>query len=215
MAHELRTPLGAIGGYAELLELGVHGPVTPAQVDGLGRIRHNQQLMVSLLNAFMSFAEADAGEVPLALESVDLDDALKRVQRELSPRARERGIAIVIPQDGARRVRADADALPALLHELLLDAVESAAGTTVRVSADGGHGKWTVTVQSAGDGIALEAADAVFDPFSRVARSNRPSASRHALSLPHARVLARAMGGDVTARPDPLERLITLDLPAA
>lgn len=216
MAHELRTPLGAIGGYAELLELGVHGPVTPAQADGLGRIRRNQQLMVSLLSAFMAYAEAAEGDLPLALESIDLDDALARTRLGLSARAIERSVAIDLPLAGARRVRADVEALSALLHELLLDAVESALpGTAVRVTFHGGHGKWSVTVESSGEGIVTEATDAVFDPFSRVARSNRPSASRHALSLPHARVLARAMSGEITARPDALDRVVTLDLPAA
>lgn len=227
MAHELRTPLGAIGGYAELLELGVHGPVTPSQIDGLRRIRHNQQLMVALLNAFMSYAESAAGDVSRNPEALDVHRIAADGVRDAAGRASERRVRIEWQPDGdgdgdsasAARgnesvVLADRDALEALVRELLTDAVESAAPDgTVQIAMRTREGQVSLVLRTSNDPIAESAADAVFDPFSRVAKSNRPSASRHALSLPHARILARSMRGDVVATPDPVDRLVTLHLP--
>ncbi len=219
MAHELRTPLGAIGGYAELLELGVHGPVTPAQVDGLHRIRNNQQLMVSLLSAFMSYAEAAVGTTPLEVEPLPLHDFLLEAVDGVSARAAERRVAVFAPldSDGASMtVRADRAALETLLQELMLDAVESAAPEgIVQILARIRDGHVLVEWSTPHEPIGAAAADAVFEPFSRTAKSNRPSASRHALSLPHARILARAMAGDVQATPHATDRLVTLQLPSA
>lgn len=56
-AHELRTSLTAIGGFKQLLELEVHGPVSPAQASALERIHVNQQNAVMLITQFMQQAE--------------------------------------------------------------------------------------------------------------------------------------------------------------
>jgi signal transduction histidine kinase len=49
MSHQLRTPLNVIAGYTELLELGVHGPTTPAQRDALARIQRSQRELHSII----------------------------------------------------------------------------------------------------------------------------------------------------------------------
>lgn len=50
MSHELRTPVNAIGGYVQLIEMGVHGPVTEAQGAALERIAKAQQHLLRLIN---------------------------------------------------------------------------------------------------------------------------------------------------------------------
>src|SRR5215207_7297975 len=94
LAHELRTPLGAIGGQAELMELGVHGPVTPAQRDALERIRRNQQLMVSLITSFMSYAEVATGSAVLHPEPVRMHAAIDRAVDDNAQRAHARSVRI-------------------------------------------------------------------------------------------------------------------------
>ncbi len=56
-AHDLRTPLAAIGGFVQLLEIGAHGSVTAAQSAALERIRVNQEKAVALITEFMENAE--------------------------------------------------------------------------------------------------------------------------------------------------------------
>jgi signal transduction histidine kinase len=217
LAHELRTPLGAIGGYAELMELGVHGPVTAAQADGLQRIRKNQQLMVALISAFMAYAEAAEGEVALEREPVGIADAIGVAIDDVATRAREKSIDIVVERgvSGAELVAlGDAEAVETILSELLLDAVESSpANGEVRVAGSTSADSVLLEISSTGDMIPPDAVELAFVPFDRIAKGNRLSAARHALSLPHARALARAMGGDVAVVPGSFLRSLSIVLP--
>ena len=217
LAHELRTPLSAIGGYAELLELGVHGPVTPAQMDGLQRIRRNQLLMVSLISSFMSYAEVATDSIALSPEAIGLRDALGTALDDVAERAAERSVRI----DGAwasalgrLTVHADAYALATVLAELLRDAVESSTpGEEVHIDIESTTELVSLRFVSIGEPIPADALEAVFVPFSREGKGSRASASPHALSLPIARALSRALGGDVTASSSPLMRSLVLTLP--
>ena len=61
MSHELRTPLNAIGGYSELIELGIHGPVTSAQRTALARIQASQRHLLGLIAGVLDHARVEAG----------------------------------------------------------------------------------------------------------------------------------------------------------
>jgi signal transduction histidine kinase len=60
MSHELRTPLNAIGGHAQLIEMGLHGPVTEGQRDALSRIVRAQQHLLGLINDILNLARIEA-----------------------------------------------------------------------------------------------------------------------------------------------------------
>ena len=61
MSHDLRTPLNAIAGYTQLLELGIHGPVTDAQRADFARIERNARHLLSLINDISNFAKLESG----------------------------------------------------------------------------------------------------------------------------------------------------------
>jgi signal transduction histidine kinase len=65
MSHELRTPLNAINGYAQLLEMGIHGSLTDAQRDAIARINRSGAHLLTLINDVLNFARIDAGQVAL------------------------------------------------------------------------------------------------------------------------------------------------------
>ena len=69
MSHELRTPLNAIAGYSELMEIGLHGPLTAEQREDLRRIKRSQRHLLSLINDVLNFAKLEAAHVRYAINA--------------------------------------------------------------------------------------------------------------------------------------------------
>src|SRR3954466_2947490 len=63
MSHELRTPLNSIGGYVDLLEMELRGPLTEAQRADLGRIKRSQEHLLGIINDILNFTRLEATEV--------------------------------------------------------------------------------------------------------------------------------------------------------
>ena len=97
MSHELRTPLNAITGYAELLELGIRGPVTDRQREDLQRIQRNGRHLLSLINDVLNFAKLEAGRVELHVTDVPLAEALAGVEALVAPQLRAKGLRYESP----------------------------------------------------------------------------------------------------------------------
>ena len=100
MSHELRTPLNAIDGYAELLEMGLRGPVTDAQRSDLARIRRSQRHLLGLINDVLNFARVEAGHVELAIADVPLAEIVEGLEALVAPQVMERGLSLRLPARG-------------------------------------------------------------------------------------------------------------------
>ena len=69
MSHELRTPLNAIAGHVQLIEMGIHGPVSDAQRDALARVERAQRHLLGLINDVLNYARIEAGRVEYDLDA--------------------------------------------------------------------------------------------------------------------------------------------------
>ena len=215
MSHELRTPLNAIGGYTQLLQLGVHGPVTDAQGDALSRIQQSQRHLLGLINAVLNYARLEAGSVHYDIDRVALPEALREVEVLTTVQARERGLALHIdacgPGGGALAVRADPDKLRQILLNLLSNAIKfTGPGGRVTVSCapgdpgepgePGAPGTVRIAVADTGRGIPADQLHRIFEPFVQVGRGFTSPDAGTGLGLAISRDLARGMGGDLTVR---------------
>ncbi len=201
MSHELRTPLNAIDGYAELLELEVHGALTDEQRQAVGRIRTSERHLLRLINGVLHFARVDAGkasyhpsDIPLA-EVMATCDALTAPQR----RSKELEYEVAGCPDGVL-VRADPDKLQQIVLNLLGNAIKftdvgGRIELTCRAEAEWVH----LSVSDSGCGIAPEQLESVFDPFVQADSRYARAEGGVGLGLSISRDLARGMGGDLTA----------------
>jgi integral membrane sensor domain MASE1 len=73
MSHELRTPLNAIGGHIQLIEMGVHGPVSEAQREALARVQRSQRHLLSLINDLLNLARIETGRVEYEIDDIPLE----------------------------------------------------------------------------------------------------------------------------------------------
>ena len=216
MSHELRTPLNAIGGYTELLELGLRGPVTPEQVEDLGRIRRNKDLLLSIINDILNFARTDAGGIVVKLEPVPIAPVITDVVDDVGREFEAKGVRLsvtVVPPDAV--ARGDRERVQQVLLNLLSNAIKfTEPGGEVVVAASVADHAVRIEVRDTGPGIDAAHIEAIFEPFVQVDASLTRTAGGAGLGLAIARQLASAMGGALTARSTLGEgSTFTLELP--
>jgi PAS domain S-box-containing protein len=204
MSHELRTPINAAMGYADLLLLGIHGPVADAQREALERIRRSQLRLLALVNDVLSFARLDAGQVRLTSADVAVAEVVAEVGVLTEPQLQARGLAyrVEAPADGPPAVvRADRDRVVQILLNLLSNAVKfTEPGGSVTLSCELRADVVALTVRDTGRGIPAEQQERVFEPFVQVESGLTRSHDGTGLGLAISRSLARAMGGELTVR---------------
>lgn len=202
MSHELRTPLNSIGGYTELMQMGLRGAITAEQREDLGRIQESQRHLMGLVNEVLSFARIEAGTVHFSLEPHPVSPILSACEQLMMPQARARGLTLHhVPSGDGLRVLADRDKFQQIVLNLLSNAVSfTEAGGRVELSAYAANGGSAVAVQvtDTGIGIPLDQVDRIFEPFVQI--DMKLTRTRHGtgLGLAISRELARGMNGDLT-----------------
>jgi PAS domain S-box-containing protein len=205
MSHELRTPLNAVSGYADLLEMGVRGPVTDLQREDLRRIRRASQHLLALINDILNYARLEAGSVELHLSTVTLADALAEMEALVAPQLEAKGVEYEYrPCNDALRVRVDREKLDQILLNLVGNAVKfTDAGGRITLHCAQSDGRAEVVVTDTGRGIPRGKLESIFDPFVQVDRHLTPERQQGVgLGLAISRDLARAMSGDITVQSD-------------
>jgi signal transduction histidine kinase len=200
MSHELRTPLNAIGGFAELLEMGIEGPMTERQRTALGRIKANQEHLLTLITEILNFVRIESGRMAYQLGRVSLPQALGDVTGMLSGAAEAKKLTLATAR-GEQDVTAwaDADRVRQILLNLIMNAVKyTPAGGTVTVSCAAVDDTVVAQVADTGPGIELKQLDWIFEPFVQLAAGLKDQRGGVGLGLAISRDLARAMKGDVT-----------------
>ena len=201
MSHELRTPLNAIAGYAQLMELGIRGPVTDEQRLDLSRIQKAQRYLMGLIADVLNLAHLDSGRVGYALQAVPVNESLDAVELLVGPQFHGKGVAYDAPRvDSAVVVRADREKLQQILVNVLTNALKfTPAGGRVAVSVAGDANTVTIRVRDTGIGIPPDKLTAIFEPFVQVGRALDQPRDGIGLGLSISRELARGMGGELTA----------------
>ncbi len=203
MSHELRTPLNAIRGYADLLALGVYGPITDAQRAALARIGQSERHLLGVITEILDFARLESGRARYALADVPLDVILADARALVDPQLRAKGIAFTYEPPGSEPavvVRADAGKLRQIVLNLLSNALKfTPAGGSVALRGRANGTAAVVDVSDSGRGVPAEEIERIFEPFVQLERGQTSSLSGAGLGLAISRELARGMGGDLTA----------------
>ena len=200
MSHELRTPLNAIAGYAELLEMGIHGPVTVEQRTALERIQRSQRHLLGLINDILNFAKLSAGRVEYDIADVSVGRAVDSLEPLIEPQLRIKQLRF--SREGCADdlvVRADEEKLSQILLNLLSNAIRfTAAEGTIAISCVGRDSVVRMEVRDTGIGIPSDRLGQIFEPFVQINRRLSAPSEGTGLGLAISRDLARAMGGDIT-----------------
>jgi PAS domain S-box-containing protein len=170
MSHELRSPLNAILGFAQLMETGSPQP-TPTQKASINQILHAGWYLLELINEILDLALIESGKLSLSLEPLSLPQVLLSCQGMIEPQAQKSAIQISFPQfDSPCFVKADRTRLKQVLINLLSNAIKyNREGGSVEVvcAARSAH-HLRISIRDTGKGLPAEKLAQLFQPFNRL-----------------------------------------------
>jgi signal transduction histidine kinase len=199
VSHEMRTPLNAIVGFAELLAGQYFGPLNERQIEYARGIQSASTRIANFFNNLLDLATIEAGHLALEFAPVDVARLFESIGRLVGERARVREIELVIdaPPD-VGTVAGDERRLTQALFNLLTNALAfTSQGGVVRLSAHRNPGQVVIEVSDTGIGIATEDQQRVFDLFERGGGGIRRAGAGAGLGLALVRRLVELHGGTV------------------
>jgi signal transduction histidine kinase/ActR/RegA family two-component response regulator len=170
MSHELRSPLNAILGFAQLMDSD-SPPATSAQKESIAQILQAGWHLLKLINEILDLAKVESGQVPMSREPVSLTEVMLECQAMIEPQAQQRGIRLTFPRlDIPHFVQADRTRVKQVLINLLSNAIKyNRAGGTVEVKCtQGTPGRIRVSISDTGAGLPPEKLAQLFQPFNRL-----------------------------------------------
>ena len=204
--HDVKNPLGVADGYAELLELGLRGEMSPPQLETIGRIRKSVKGATEIINELLDLSRLEGGGLQVKRDRVDLTKLAEELVEQHSNAAESIGLALFSAKKRGSRERVVAYTDPDRIRQILQNLISNAMKYTpapgdieVAVEAapstsEGGGACARIRVTDSGPGIPQEELERIFDEFHRVPGSQ---GSGHGLGLAISRRIAHLLGGDV------------------
>lgn len=200
-SHELRTPLTIIKGEIDVTLSHPRDEETYQAV--LRSIGEQSDRLIDLVKSLLLLARADAGEIPIQRDSVDVATAVEIAIDGLRSLAEEHGVVL-----SASGVAATIAADLTLFHQLLFNLLDNAIrhtpqGGSVRVNWTVEPGWMRLTVQDTGSGIASEHLPMIFDRFYRVDTARARNEGGSGIGLAICRWITESHGGSISVESEP------------
>jgi PAS domain S-box-containing protein len=200
MSHELRSPLNAILGFAQLMESGTPPP-TLVQRQSIDQILQAGWYLLELINEILDLALIESGKLSLSTEPTSLVDVLSECRGMIEPLASKSGIGLTFPHfDDAHFIKADRTRLKQVLINLLSNAIKynRAGGTVEVVCAMSASQRTRIGVHDSGDGLTPDKLAQLFQPFNRLGQESGTEEGT-GIGLVVSKRLTELMGGEIGA----------------
>ena len=199
MSHELRSPLNAILGFAQLMESASPSP-TDSQKESIAQILQAGWHLLNLINEILDLAVIEAGRVLLSTEPVSLADVMAECQAMLEPEAQQRGISMTFPCfDDPIFVSADRTRLKQVVINLLSNAIKynKQSGTVVVAYDTRTTGRTRISIADTGMGLTAEKLAQLYQPFNRLGQESVAGVAGTGIGLVVTKRLVELMGGEL------------------
>ncbi len=208
VSHDLRTPLGAIQGFAELLQAEVYGSLSDRQENAIDRITANAKQLLHLVNDLLDQARIEAGRLSLQPAPFAPAELVEDLESTMGILAESNGLTLTtnISDDLPERLQGDKKRLRQILVNLVNNALKFTEEGGVHVQLYRMNGvsppRWVMEVADTGPGISKEDQKYIFEPFRRVDDSITREHMGVGLGLSIVQQLAELMEGEVTLESD-------------
>ena len=205
--HDVKNPLGAADGYLSLLEIGAFGEMSEKQMQSVAHARRSIRTALNLISGLLDIERAEAGQLDIRLERVDLGAAILEIVDEFRAASEAKGLTLAseVPElEDSLLVESDSARVRQILANLVSNAVkytQPSGSVRVAVRSDDSNeapwrGSWVaVAVTDNGPGIPADKQRLVFREFTRF---DPGAAAGSGIGLAISRRLARALGGEIT-----------------
>ena len=203
VSHELKTPLHAVSGYAELLRSGL---VQPEDAAGFyDKIYGEAQRLIRLVEDILRLSRLDEGAADMDWITTDLFAALQQTALQLSAPAELAGVRLDIQGSPA-----ELTGIPQLHNAILFNLLDNAIkynhrGGTVRAGVENGEQTVTLRVSDTGMGIPAEHQERIFERFYRVDKSHSKEVGGTGLGLSIVKHAVQILHGQLTLSSTPGE----------
>jgi len=196
MSHELRSPLNAILGFAQLISSETPPP-TASQTASIDQILHAGWYLLELINEILDLAQIESGKLALSLEPTSLAEVMLECQAMIEPQGQKRGIRMTFPRfETPCFVDADRTRVKQVLINLLSNAIKynQANGTVVVDCAASTPKRVRISIRDSGAGLPPDMLMQLFQPFNRLGRETSEEEGT-GIGLVMSKRLVEMMGG--------------------
>jgi two-component system OmpR family sensor kinase len=191
IAHELRTPLTVMQGNLRALLDGVY----PLEMREIATLYDETRLLSRLVADLRELALAEAGRLPLNMQTLPLEPILGKAVDQFSAAAEAQNTQLQQVESLLPPVQADPDRLAQVLHNLLANALRHTPGGSITISGERADNQVRIRVCDTGEGITPADLPHIFDRFYRAGDSR--DGSNSGLGLAIAKAWVEAMGGTI------------------
>ncbi|HLY27058.1 MAG TPA: HAMP domain-containing sensor histidine kinase, partial [Aggregatilineales bacterium] len=218
MNHDMRNPLNALMATVTMLQDGMYDPLTAKQVRAVQRVERNGKRILALLDAFVTYMKADAGQYPVNAVDFEPRSLIAGVLAECQLTAQEKGLGMksVITDSVPQSLHGDKELIQRIIQELAWNAISFSSAGTVELTSTWAN-DWQLAIKDSGPGIPAPIAPHVYEPFwkGETPGTTVPT-SGSGLGLTVAHSLAKLMGGTITLKDTSAqgtEFVLTIPLP--
>lgn len=204
MSHELRTPLTAVIGFAELMQMGVDGPVSDRQKQRLQRVIENSMLLRDLVDEILEYARAQTDQAELVATWFDAVEIAREAVQSYEPTANRKGLELSFHSEQDQlEVYSDQDRVRRLLMNLVSNATKFTQQGSVRIGVLSNGDWFGYTVQDTGPGMTREEQERAFQAFVQVDQSATRTHGGVGLGLAVVQRISHMLDGELIIDSEP------------
>jgi len=197
-SHELRTPMSAILGFGQLLELD-DDELSPRHRESVHQIMKASRHLLSLINDLLDISSIEAGGTDLSIDDIDMSELLEEVHALVSPIVSAAGLRFILnlPAKGTMAA-ADRRRVTQVILNLVANAAKyNRSGTMVELTCQQDENSVRVSVTDDGEGIDANDVPRLFTPFDRLGQQTRAKVEGTGLGLALSKRLVESMDGQI------------------
>lgn len=198
ITHELRSPLSAIRGYAEMIVM---------DEDSFLRIRHAETIgdasgrMAEMIDTLLNYFRLDSGKETIRPLPFRLNSIADTLEAEFMPQMEKKGLVFEALNEADEVVMGDLNLILRIGSNLLSNALKFTQKGSVKLTSKYSDGNFILSVEDTGTGIEKEKQEQIFKPFERL--GNAATQDGFGLGLSIVRSLTELMDGNITVESIP------------